>query len=362
MQAEKFLLTRFARTCLRLIQTKQKQTCQQQSLLSQLEKQRKPFHVLGGIKLDINTIFTANAGNVAGDFSQRRYQHYLLPRFQNKQPNSHSNLVSCYNNDNNNVNFRQQKANIYTQSTTPLRGKYPTDTVHEPLCSERARELVYKLKDSEREAIKVALLKYDSERQRLGLEGKLAATQWRTRFGRPSQVPRLGDVDPTGRFCAFPEDWLKQKAAAKAPAPTMADLRRICVVNAVPFLAFGFLDNFVMIVAGDSIESIFGAFMCISTMAAAGLGNTVSDILGIGSAYYVERGCEMMGFRLPDLTPIQMEMKSSRHAANLGRIVGITIGCLLGMMPLMFMKKKDKTENVAVNEDANVIGVTPVKC
>ncbi|XP_053957709.1 transmembrane protein 65 isoform X2 [Anastrepha ludens] len=320
MQAEKFLLTRFARTCLRLIQTKQKQTCQQQSLLSQLEKQRKPFHVLGGIKLDINTIFTANAGNVAGDFSQRRYQHYLLPRFQNKQPNSHSNLVSCYNNDNNNVNFRQQKANIYTQSTTPLRGKYPTDTVHEPLCSERARELVYKLKDSEREAIKVALLKYDSERQRLGLE------------------------------------------AAKAPAPTMADLRRICVVNAVPFLAFGFLDNFVMIVAGDSIESIFGAFMCISTMAAAGLGNTVSDILGIGSAYYVERGCEMMGFRLPDLTPIQMEMKSSRHAANLGRIVGITIGCLLGMMPLMFMKKKDKTENVAVNEDANVIGVTPVKC
>lgn len=42
--------------------------------------------------------------------------------------------------------------------------------------------------------------------------GKLAATQWRTRFGRPSQVPRLGEVDPTGRFCAFPEDWLKQRA------------------------------------------------------------------------------------------------------------------------------------------------------
>ncbi|XP_017492000.1 PREDICTED: transmembrane protein 65, partial [Rhagoletis zephyria] len=78
---------------------------------------------------------------------------------------------------------------------------------------------------------------------------KLAATQWRTRFGRPSQVPRLGDVDPTGRFCAFPEEWLKQRAAAKAPPPTMADLRRIFVVNAVPFIAFGFLDNFVMIVA-----------------------------------------------------------------------------------------------------------------
>lgn len=56
--------------------------------------------------------------------------------------------------------------------------------------------------------------------------------------------------------------------------------------------------------------------MCISTMAAAGLGNTISDVLGIGSAHYVERACEFMGLRQPDLTPMQMEMKSSRRAAN----------------------------------------------
>lgn len=42
--------------------------------------------------------------------------------------------------------------------------------------------------------------------------GKLAATQWRTRFGRLSKVPALGEVDPTGTFCAFPDNWLKQKA------------------------------------------------------------------------------------------------------------------------------------------------------
>lgn len=51
-------------------------------------------------------------------------------------------------------------------------------------------------------------------------------------------------------------------------------------------------------------------------MAAAGLGNTISDVLGIGSAYYVERGCEYLGLKPPDLTVIQMEMKSSRRAAN----------------------------------------------
>nr|XP_036215885.1 transmembrane protein 65 isoform X2 [Bactrocera oleae] len=300
MQADKYQLVRYARTCLRLFQPQQTHTNKQQTrLLTQLGSQRNQLNLVGGTTLAntiVNTNFTASTISVAGIFLQQRYQHAHLPRLQGNTYNRHS-------------NFRQPHTNICTQVITQLRGKYPTDTVHEPLCSERARELVYNLKDSEREAIKGALAKYDSERQRAGYE------------------------------------------AAKAPPPTMSDLRRICIVNAVPFIAFGFLDNFVMIVAGDSIESIFGAFMCISTMAAAGLGNTVSDILGIGSAYYVERGCEMMGFRLPDLTPVQMEMKSSRHSANLGRIIGITIGCLLGMVPLLFMKKKDPSEVAAAKSE-----------
>ncbi|TMW53911.1 hypothetical protein DOY81_000968 [Sarcophaga bullata] len=174
--------------------------------------------------------------------------------------------------------------------------------------------------------------------------GKLAATQWRTRFGRLSKVPALGEVDPTGSFCAFPDDWLKKKAAEKATNPTRSDLWKIFFVNAVPFVGFGFLDNFTMIIAGDYIEHIFGTFMCISTMAAAGLGNTISDVLGIGSAYYVERGCEYLGLKPPDLTPIQMEMKSSRRAANNGRIIGITVGCLIGMFPLLLMDRKSIEE------------------
>ncbi|XP_012160593.1 transmembrane protein 65 isoform X3 [Ceratitis capitata] len=309
MQSDKFLLARYAQTCLRLFQTKQILTSEQQQIRFLSLQMVKQLHL--GLRGINNNILANNstATTFVGVFSQPiRSQHFHLPRvLLNKQI-----LGSRHN------SFQQPHISICTQSSiTPLRGKYPTDTVHEPLCSERARELVYNLKDSEREAIKQALLKYDAERQRAGFE------------------------------------------AAKAPPPSMADLRRIAVVNAVPFIAFGFLDNFVMIVAGDSIESVFGAFMCISTMAAAGLGNTVSDILGIGSAYYVERGCEMMGFRLPDLTPVQMEMKSSRHSANFGRIVGITIGCLLGMVPLLFMKKKEQSESpvntkAVTNVDANV--------
>lgn len=51
-------------------------------------------------------------------------------------------------------------------------------------------------------------------------------------------------------------------------------------------------------------------------MAAAALGNTISDIIGIGSAYYVERGAEAVGVKPPELTPIQLEMETSRRAAN----------------------------------------------
>lgn len=56
--------------------------------------------------------------------------------------------------------------------------------------------------------------------------------------------------------------------------------------------------------------------MCISTMAAAALGNTFSDVIGIGSAYYIERFAEALGVKPPKLTAIQLEMKSSRRSAN----------------------------------------------
>lgn len=56
--------------------------------------------------------------------------------------------------------------------------------------------------------------------------------------------------------------------------------------------------------------------MTLSTMAAAALGNTISDVLGIGSAVYVERLVELIGVKPPDLTPVQLEMKSARRASN----------------------------------------------
>ncbi|KDR11249.1 hypothetical protein L798_14514, partial [Zootermopsis nevadensis] len=164
--------------------------------------------------------------------------------------------------------------------------------------------------------------------------GQLAGVRWRSAFGRPSKLPSLGDVDPTGSYCTVPDDWLARKYGMHQARPSSILLSIVSLYNAVPFVGFGFLDNFVMIIAGDQIEMMLGSVVVVSTMAAAALGNTISDVMGIGSAWYVERLAIRVGMQTPKLSPIQLDMPTSRRAANMGRALGVTLGCLLGMTPL----------------------------
>ncbi|KAL1451038.1 hypothetical protein WDU94_003333 [Cyamophila willieti] len=189
-----------------------------------------------------------------------------------------------------------------------------------PLTKERARELVMRLNVEERTNLTTTLQEIESDKMKDEYKGQLAAYRWRSKFGRPSRVPSLGDVDPTGSYCPLPEDWLYKKYAETIPKPTKSQLLSLGVHNAIPFIGFGFLDNFFMII-------------CLSS--------------------YVERGVMKLGFHGPNLSPIQLDMKASRVFANLGRTLGVTIGCLLGMTPLLFMKNKDEekeTENKANTE------------
>lgn len=99
-----------------------------------------------------------------------------------------------------------------------------------------------------------------------------------------------------------------------------------------------------------------GSYFCLTTMAAAAIGNTFSDILGIGTAFYVERLANKIGFSPPRLSPIQMEMNCSRNAANCGRVLGVTLGCILGMCPLLFFRKsKKEKEGELANVDLDLV-------
>lgn len=109
-----------------------------------------------------------------------------------------------------------------------------------PLTKAHATELVLRLNNEERKMLFNALQEYESNRIKEEFEGKclfifkynadalpillkthinklpltidkLAGQRWRSKLGRPSKVPTLGDVDPTGTYCPVPEDWLKKK-------------------------------------------------------------------------------------------------------------------------------------------------------
>ncbi|XP_023583952.1 transmembrane protein 65 isoform X2 [Trichechus manatus latirostris] len=120
----------------------------------------------------------------------------------------------------------------------------------------------------------------------------------------------------------------------------------VFIHNAIPFVGFGFLDNAIMIVAGTQIEMSIGIIFGISTMAAAALGNLVSDLAGLGLAGYVEALASRLGLSIPDLTPKQVDMWQTRVSAHLGKAVGVTIGCILGMFPLLFFGGGEEDEKL----------------
>ncbi|XP_074701156.1 transmembrane protein 65 isoform X1 [Strix aluco] len=124
--------------------------------------------------------------------------------------------------------------------------------------------------------------------------------------------------------------------------PSPGQLKHVFFHNALPFVGFGFLDNAIMIAAGTQIELSIGVVLGISTMAAAALGNLVSDLAGLGLAGYVEALASRLGLSIPDLTPKQADMWQTRLSAHLGKAIGVTIGCILGMFPLLFFGDEEE--------------------
>ncbi|XP_038666070.1 transmembrane protein 65 isoform X2 [Scyliorhinus canicula] len=124
--------------------------------------------------------------------------------------------------------------------------------------------------------------------------------------------------------------------------PSSAQRRYVFLHSAIPFVGFGFLDNAIMIVAGTQIELSIGVIFGISTMGAAALGNLVSDVAGLGLAGYVEALASRLGLPSPDLNPKQADMWQTRLSSQLGKVIGVTIGCILGMFPLLFFKSEEE--------------------
>lgn len=122
--------------------------------------------------------------------------------------------------------------------------------------------------------------------------------------------------------------------------PSKRQLLLLSVNSGLPYIGFGFLDNFIMIIAGEHIDLSLGLAFGLSTMAAAGLGNTISDVAGISVGKYIEGALDKLG--LPDAKLSKEQLTSSvvQWVKFISSVIGITFGCLLGMLPLLFTGKK----------------------
>ncbi len=132
------------------------------------------------------------------------------------------------------------------------------------------------------------------------------------------------------------EEMSAADAAAVSP-PTSAQLGLLSIKSGIPFVIFGFLDNFIMIMAGDYIDAQIGTALNLSVMASAALGNTVSDFVGQCSGEVIADATERLGFPNPRLTLEQSRTSTAKQWSRMGTILGIVVGCILGMIPLFFI-------------------------
>lgn len=132
-------------------------------------------------------------------------------------------------------------------------------------------------------------------------------------------------------------DAASEDAGAVEP-PSREQLRRLKLNSFVPFVGFGFLDNAIMLTAGDQIDAVFGATLGLSALAAAGLGNLVSDVAGIQAGSVIERVARRMGLPESGLSMAQSRTKEAMRATALASALGISVGCLLGMAPLLLLE------------------------
>eukprot|EP00746_Dinoflagellata_sp_MGD_P053813 gnl/MRDRNA2_/MRDRNA2_236144_c0_seq1.p1 gnl/MRDRNA2_/MRDRNA2_236144_c0~~gnl/MRDRNA2_/MRDRNA2_236144_c0_seq1.p1 ORF type:complete len:470 (+),score=107.27 gnl/MRDRNA2_/MRDRNA2_236144_c0_seq1:2-1411(+) len=147
-----------------------------------------------------------------------------------------------------------------------------------------------------------------------------------------------------------------KSTAAEVALPDKKELRLLMLNCAIPFVGFGFLDNFIMIVFGDMIDKTLCVSLCLSTMTAAAIGNTLSDMCGCVSGGLIEKLAKSLGLRRPSLTDEQSELSIAQRYRMLGEIAGVFLGCVLGCSPLYFLdttkaekqkKKQRKNELLA---------------
>jgi tRNA-specific adenosine deaminase 1 len=121
------------------------------------------------------------------------------------------------------------------------------------------------------------------------------------------------------------------------PEPDRKELRLVTLNQAIPFVGFGIMDNALLIIAGDAIDTSLGVTLGISTMCAAAIGNIISDVAGILMGTIIEDFTSRLGLPAANISAAQRQLRSVRFAGQFGTTVGLVTGCIIGMFPLLLI-------------------------
>jgi hypothetical protein len=127
------------------------------------------------------------------------------------------------------------------------------------------------------------------------------------------------------------------------PDPTSQQLRAYFWTCAVPMFGFGFMDNTIMILAGNYLDLTIGVTFGLSTLAAAALGQLVANATSVVFGDTVETVVRRMGLPSSGLSSPQRRLRHVRRVGVWGSLVGVVCGAALGLVNLLFVDTKQST-------------------
>mmetsp|Transcript_22237 Transcript_22237/g.39550 ORF Transcript_22237/g.39550 Transcript_22237/m.39550 type:complete len:786 (+) Transcript_22237:109-2466(+) len=182
---------------------------------------------------------------------------------------------------------------------------------------------------------------------------------------RPKTAEETESAARTAAADAPSEEFLNEQVLSQGghlgSGPNEAQLKMMFLASALPFVGFGFLDNFLMIVCGELIDNSLCVVFNFSTMAAAAIGNTISDAAGIFSGGVVENWARQAGVEEPPMTSEQRIHPETKYYQYTGQLVGILTGCILGSCPLLWMDPNEGARQRRVKEREEVFESVIVK-
>eukprot|EP00756_Hemistasia_phaeocysticola_P062911 Hpha_TRINITY_DN6378_c0_g1::TRINITY_DN6378_c0_g1_i2::g.145482::m.145482 len=120
-----------------------------------------------------------------------------------------------------------------------------------------------------------------------------------------------------------------------AKQPNNDQLLKLALAAGLPMIGFGFMDNAIMLVAGDFLDNTLCVKFGLGTLFAAAVGNIFSDVAGLTTAGPIEA---IARNKVPPhgLQPKQLRLPSVMFVKYTALTIGMVTGCILGMFPLLW--------------------------